>query len=321
MIAWPDGKRFAFTIVDDTDAATLANVKPIYDFLHDHGLRTTKTIWPLAPIETAPLGGQTLEDADYRAWILALQQRGFEIAFHGVTDHPSKRARTEAALAYWADVIGGAPRLYASHSGQKEAMYWGPARFTRLAGAAFGVANRFLQRDVSFHGEVEDSPYFWGDLCRDRIDYVRNFTFEDIDTLARDPRMPWHDPRKPYVKYWFSSSDGSDGDKFCRLLDERAQDRLAERGGACIVYTHFAYKFGDGALRPDFVRLVKRLATLGGWFVPASEILDHLRAQPGWQPDVPALYLERLQLSWLADNMRGQRARKYARRALRRFVR
>src|SRR5688500_15732410 len=103
---WPDGKRFAFTIVDDTDGATLANVKPIYDLLIELGLRTTKTVWPLAPIESAPLGGETLEDDRYRAWILELARRGFEIGYHGVTDHPSVRARSEEALASWRRVLG-----------------------------------------------------------------------------------------------------------------------------------------------------------------------------------------------------------------------
>lgn len=46
-IPWPDGKRFAFTIFDDTDHQTLENVPPVYDFLSDLGLRTTKSVWPL----------------------------------------------------------------------------------------------------------------------------------------------------------------------------------------------------------------------------------------------------------------------------------
>ena len=41
---FPHGKRFAFTIVDDTDVATVANVKPLYDLLHELGFRTTKRI-------------------------------------------------------------------------------------------------------------------------------------------------------------------------------------------------------------------------------------------------------------------------------------
>ncbi len=40
---WPAGKKFAFTIVDDTDNSTIQNIKSIYKFLHAQGLRT-KTV-------------------------------------------------------------------------------------------------------------------------------------------------------------------------------------------------------------------------------------------------------------------------------------
>ncbi len=40
---WPAGKKFAFTIVDDTDNSTIQNIKSISKFLHAQGLRT-KTV-------------------------------------------------------------------------------------------------------------------------------------------------------------------------------------------------------------------------------------------------------------------------------------
>src|SRR5437899_2238785 len=43
--SWPEGKDFAFTIIDDTDNATLARIRPIYELLSELGLRTTKTVW------------------------------------------------------------------------------------------------------------------------------------------------------------------------------------------------------------------------------------------------------------------------------------
>ncbi|MGI6449930.1 MAG: hypothetical protein ACOX3R_06475 [Desulfitobacteriia bacterium] len=43
-IQWPDGKRFAFTIIDDNDNATVQNNKPIYDLLLALGMKTTKTV-------------------------------------------------------------------------------------------------------------------------------------------------------------------------------------------------------------------------------------------------------------------------------------
>src|SRR5579859_5667634 len=44
-VTWPNERQFAFTIVDDTDSATIQNVKPVYDLLTDLQMRTTKTAW------------------------------------------------------------------------------------------------------------------------------------------------------------------------------------------------------------------------------------------------------------------------------------
>ena len=41
----PEGKRFVFTIFDDTDSATLENVRGVYALLADLGFRTTKSCW------------------------------------------------------------------------------------------------------------------------------------------------------------------------------------------------------------------------------------------------------------------------------------
>ena len=38
-VAWPEGKRFAFSVFDDTDGATVENVGSVYAFLGDCGLR------------------------------------------------------------------------------------------------------------------------------------------------------------------------------------------------------------------------------------------------------------------------------------------
>lgn len=42
---WPNNKKFAFTIIDDTDNGTVENTKPVYDFLYKKGIITTKTVW------------------------------------------------------------------------------------------------------------------------------------------------------------------------------------------------------------------------------------------------------------------------------------
>src|SRR5207249_4230399 len=124
-IRWPDGKRFGFTIVDDTDRATIENVGPVYQFLIEHGFLTTKTVWPLAPVQKPRFGGSSLDEPEYRKWILGLSEKAVEIAFHGATDHAATREMTIKALDYYKDVLARGPRIYAVHSGQKEGMYWG----------------------------------------------------------------------------------------------------------------------------------------------------------------------------------------------------
>src|SRR5579872_5459683 len=63
-IEWPGGKKFAFTIIDDTDLSTRQNTEPVYDFLAENGFRTTKTVWPLHSVGKKNCGGDTLEDAE-----------------------------------------------------------------------------------------------------------------------------------------------------------------------------------------------------------------------------------------------------------------
>ena len=83
-------------------------------------------------------------------------------------------------------------------------------------------------------------------MCRERITYVRNLAFRDINTTKLDPIMPYHDSRRPYVAYWFSCSEGALPNSFCETLSERNQDRLVEEGGGCIMYTHFGAGFATG---------------------------------------------------------------------------
>jgi hypothetical protein len=205
--------------------------------------------------------------------------------------------------------------LYAAHVGQKEAIYWGNNRLDGLPRLFYSAMNRLSRRDSVFYGEVKGSPYYWGDVCRERITYTRNFTFQDINTLKHDPIMPYHDPRRPDVRYWFSSSNGSDLRNTLKLLREENQDRLMDEGGACIVYTHFTNSFmEDGKINEEFVRLMKRLAAMPGWYVPASTLLDHLRSQPSWKPEASPAALRRMQQTWLKENIQPDRWKKLVKR-------
>ena len=308
--SWPDGKRFAFTVFDDTDLQTLANARPVYDLLAALGFRTTKSVWPLAGTEPAELAGPTSADPAYRAWTLDLQRQGFEIGLHNATYHTSPRDATIRGLEAFRHIYGVRPRTLANHDWNREGIYWGAQRLSGpLHRAAYNVMTRFSGAGV-FEGELETSPLFWGDLCRDSLDYVRNFVFDDVDTLRACPYLPYSDPDRPFVRRWFASSEGADVGAFCATVSEANQDRLEERGGACIMYTHLAYGFvRDGRLEPRFVRLMERLAAKDGWFVPVAPLLDHIEAQRG-EHVITRRERAALERRWLAGRARARLQRR-----------
>jgi hypothetical protein len=275
-ITWPEGKQFAFSVFDDTDWATLGNVPPVYALLADLGLRTTKSVWPIEGNGRARIGGATCEDPAYLRWVLDLKDQGFEIALHNVTYQTSRRARTVRGLDRFRQLFGADPACLANHAGVAESIYWGGARLSGIHAFCYHLLTRYRRRGV-FRGHVEGDPLFWGDVCRERVKYVRNFVFAEVDTLQACPIMPYHDPQRPYVNYWFASSEGAHVESFNRTLCESRQDRLEQRGGACIMYTHFANGFcQDGRLNRRFRELMERLAAKNGWFVPVSQLLDFL---------------------------------------------
>lgn len=301
-IRWPSGKTFAFSIFDDTDFAEVSNVAPVYEFLHRSGFRTTKSVWPIRGSQ-APSGGATCEDSEYLEWLRNLQSEGFEIGYHMATFHTSLREDTARALDCFERLFGTPPKIMANHSACRENIYWGGARVSGLHRVAYHVLTRF-HHARKFRGHIPSDPLFWGDLSRDRVTYVRNFVFDDINTLAACPMMPYHDPKRPYVKFWYASSEGPEINSFNRCLSEENQDRLIEEGGACIMYTHLACGFYEnGTLNERFRELMTRLSRRPGWFVPVGEMLDHIRNQRGDHvlSDSDRRTLER---KWLAHKLR-----------------
>lgn len=303
-VTWPEGKRFAFTVFDDTDAASLANVREVYAFLRDCGLRTTKSVWPLAGHEAPEVvGGSTCAEPEYLAWVQSLQQEGFEIGFHNATYHSSLRAQTLQGLDAFRQIFGHNPQTMATHTTCREGMYWGPDRLTGWRRVLYNLLTAGRQTG-RFCGHVEGTPYFWGDLCRQRIKYVRNFVFREINTLNACPFMPYHDPARPYVNAWFASTEGGRVEPFVQAMSEANQDRLEAEGGACIMYTHFAKGFyADGRLQPRFQELMQRLARKKGWFVPVATLLDYLAEKQGVHV-LTAAERAGLERRWLAHKLR-----------------
>lgn len=298
---FPGGKRFAFTIIDDTDVATVENVEPVYRLLERLGMRTTKTVWPLACPEgsRAFSSSQTLEDPPYLDFIRDLQRRGFEATWHGATMESSQRERTILALERFREHLGHYPRIHTSHAENRENLYWGSRRID-LSVLRFLVKNLGYPHNY-FLGDSEDSPYWWGDLCVRHMVYGRNLTFGTLNVAAINPSMPYHDPSRPCVRYWFSCADAEDGPRFAMLLDDRGQEELESEGGFCIVATHFGKGFArGGAVHPLVKEQLEKLAKRAGWFPTAGELLDWLLGRRE-STDLPAREWRRMQWLWARD--------------------
>jgi hypothetical protein len=277
-LRWPDGKDFAFTIFDDPDLDTVHNVRTVYSFLGDLGLRTTKAVWPIRGGARPYVGGTTCEDRDYLQCMRVLQEKGFEIALHNVTYHTSIREETSRGLDVFRQLFGHYPFSMANHTGCSESIYWGRARVSGTQRVIYDLLRLKPDRHNSFfQGHIENSPLFWGDLCQAKIKYVRNFALSDINTLKACPAMPYRDPARPYVNYWFAASEGPSLTSFNKTLSEANQDRLASEGGACIIYTHLASGFVErGKLNGRFKSLMERISSMNGWFVPVHTLLDYI---------------------------------------------
>lgn len=309
MTFLPTGKRFAFSVLDDTDDSTRENVEPLYAMLREYGFRTTKTAWPLDCPEGSRnfFAAETLQDKDYLRFVHDLVDEGFELAFHGATMESSSRERTLEGLEFLRSEFGRYPRIFCNHGQNRENLYWGPRRFHTPPVRAL---SRVLTREQggSYEGDQEGSRFFWGDICREVIKYVRNLTFERLNMLEVDPDMPYHVASAPYVRYWFSTTDAPDVDAFNRVLSRRRIDQLAADGGVCIVSTHFGKGFvKDGRVNPATASLLRHLADKAGWFVPVSQVLDRL-LEAGRGQTLTRGKVLRMELRFVADRIRRRQS-------------
>ena len=300
---YPGGARFAFSVFDDADNATVANVAPVYRLLAQYGILTTKSVWVYPP--RGRFDGESLLDDDYRTWVQEISAQGFEIGLHSVGDGSYTRAEILAGLELFREALGSYPMAHANHLSNPDSMYWWSRQFewpfSWLYRAIYVLSYRTR---VPLGGENPASAHFWGDAFKERIRYTRNLTFHGIDTLASDPRMPYRVRSKErYSNQWFSSSDGHTVEEMCDLLAEANVDALEASGGACIVYTHFASGFvDDGGRVESEIRTTDRVPRIEARLVRAG--------QPPAGPPLGAGIdrRPRISLSTLAQCLMGDRA-------------
>ncbi len=313
-IKYPNGKDFIFSIFDDTDVSTLEYIKPIYDFLYGIDIKITKSVWPISYAGKSDyLGSNTLEEKEYAEYVKTLSDRGFEIGYHGPTMVSSIRQDVIKSFQVFFDVLGHYPRIYAPHSTNRENLYWGTSRFSN---PIIMKLFQLLSHDEKgyYQGHVKGSPFFWGDLSLKYIDYVRNFTFEDINLLNVGYCLPYSNTKQKYVKSFYFTSDADNVEEFNQILKEKNQEKLEKERGVCIISTHFGKGFvGKGGLNEKTKELLQHIRKRNGWFVPVSSALDFLKNENiKNKKDDQSYDLSGLELKWFIHSFRrGINRKKY----------
>jgi hypothetical protein len=300
---YPGGKRFGFTILSHAQHVPTGTLRPLYALFEELGLRTTQMVCSFA---TARSAAGTLDDPEYRDFVVELKERGFEIGWAGASAESNERQRVIEGLDRFRDVIGAYPRVYVNHASKRENLYWGNDRIDQ------SLLKAVIYRTASapagyFEGHLEGSPFWWGDICKERVDYVLNLTFDDINLSRINPSMPYTDPTRPLVKSWFSACSAVDNAEFNQLLRPDRQEKLDREAGCCVVATDLS----RGFIRNQIIERLARkrfesIAAKPGWFVPVSTMLDHLKADQA-SSALPAEEWDRMQWKWARDTVRRGR--------------
>ena len=269
--------KFYFSIIDDTDDATLENIRPVYDFLYEQGIKISKTVW-VYPALDEPSSGDCLQRDEYADYIKVLHERGYEIGLHNVGsadyDSPYTREKILGGLDFFEKRLGFKPTICVNHSYNPDSVYGGYKRFNNPM--AWVVKKLYKQYGRTFYGEVEDSPYFWGDKHKELFKYSRNHECDTMLTTKWDKRIPYIDPRRSkYANYWYSATFAPNQNVFNYVVNDEALAKLERKGGCCIIFTHLGYYCKDGVIDPGFVERIKKIASNPNCIsMPVTQTLD-----------------------------------------------
>ena len=261
------------SIIDDTDDATLENVEPVYAFLIANGVRSTKTVWVYPPKDRNSRG-DSLQRVEYLRFIRELHSEGFEIALHGVGSGDYKRDDVIRGLKEFEDKLGFTPTIHVNHSYNRDSIYGGYKRFN--SPIKYLIPLLYPQYGKAFGGDEKDSAYFWGDLHKKYITYIRNHELRNINTLGTDPYTPYIDPlRQQYANYWFSCAFAPNQDVFASAFNKSNIKRLHDSNGTSIISTHLGYYNVDGVIDSRFKTIIQNLCEVyKARFLPVTALLN-----------------------------------------------
>jgi hypothetical protein len=272
---FPEGKKFVFTIIDDTDDATYENTKPIYDFLHEKGIYITKTVWVYPPRDQHS-AGDSLQRPEYLKFIKDIQQKGFEIGLHNVGSGSFSRKEILEGLKDFKEKLGQYPKIHINHSYNPDSIYGGYKRFNWPFN--WIIRKMYPQYAGVFQGEISGSDFYWGDKHKEIIQFNRNHEFEGLNTAKHDKYMPYIDPkRSDFTNYYFSATFAPNQWIFNHIVTPSSIKKLEQKNGICIIFSHLGYFMNKGEIDPGFVERINWLsANPNGFYKPVSFVLNEI---------------------------------------------
>lgn len=242
ILRWPYPYKWAYGMTDDTNGSTLECFRTVYEYCIARGIWPTRTVWTQRASRRCgirnnqePKKGMTLEDAKYREYCRELNERGIEFALHDVSSGNNVREDVIRGLETFKATFGYDPSIYICHAHNAEHPYWGEEQYrSPIARRLARLFYRFKPEE--FSGHIPTSPYYWSDICREKIRYLRLYRTRHLNVLRKNPRLPYHQYDKPDVRFWFSGN-AEDYELFQRV-SPGALDKIAREDGAIIHYAH-----------------------------------------------------------------------------------
>jgi hypothetical protein len=278
---WPNGRKAAFAIIDDTDDAEMPGISDVYDLLIEYQIPTTKTVWVYPVKDTHLFRGNSLTgDPAYLEFIKKLIKNGYEIGLHNVGSGDFTRVEILHGLEEFNNLLGFYPNLHVNHSYNPDNIYGGDKRFS----FPFDYLVRLIHSSYTgFSGELKTSKHFWGDAHKRHIRFSRSYELDDLN-LLRHCHFPYKDQMySDYCNLFYPSVFCSNQDLFNARISDRNLQNLISQNGCSIIYTHFGYFTERGGIEQDFRNSLELLKKYSSdiWFAPVSEILCYLERTNG----------------------------------------
>ena len=209
----------SFILTNDPDHETLGLIKPIYEAFNKAGIKVTTGVFCKMEDDGSDLSRHcrqgetdTLENPEYKDFLLEQKDKGHEIAFHGYSQISNKREKFIEGLEIYKDIFGEYPYTYMEHGGKK----------------GHHPDDGCKKETLIWNGKNKDSEYYIEDIIKEKIKCVwayHSLLDNEYEACSKSD--------------FFYKEEGLTLFKRYRI---HYADLVTKFGELFIGYTHFGYK-------------------------------------------------------------------------------